>query len=105
MKEVLSKISIIVAVVIMTGVMMSTAVNAENKTSDANSIVADTAINLNTATVKELSGLSGIGKKKAEAIIAYRNNVGNFSDISDLKKVEGIGRKTFERIKNQIAVN
>lgn len=105
MKKVLSIMGIIVAVVLMTGIIMSTAVTAGNKTFETSNKVVDIAININTATVKELSSLSGIGKKKAEAIIAYRNNNGNFSDINDLRKVEGIGRKTLEKIKDKIAVN
>ncbi len=60
------------------------------------------AININEATVKELAALPGIGKKKAEAIVAYRNENGQFNSIDDLKKVEGIGKKTLEKIKEQI---
>lgn len=105
MKKVLSKMSIIIAVILMTGMMMSAVVTAENKTSGTDNQVVDTSININTATVKELSGLSGIGKKKAEAIVAYRKDNGNFSEVNDLTKVEGIGRKTFEKIMNKITVN
>ncbi len=61
-------------------------------------------ININTATVKEIMALPGIGKKKAEAIIAYRQDKGRFDNIADLKKVEGVGKKTFEKIKEHVVV-
>ncbi len=61
-------------------------------------------VNINTATVKELTTLHGIGKKKAEAIVAYRSGNGEFSSIDDLQKVEGIGRKTFEKIRGYLTV-
>ena len=56
-------------------------------------------ININTATVKEIMALPGIGKKKAEAIFAYRQDKGRFDDIAGLKKVDGVGKKTYEKIK------
>jgi len=61
-------------------------------------------ININQATVKELSALPGIAKKKAEAIIAYREKNGKFSTIEDIKKVEGIGKDIFEKIKDHIVL-
>lgn len=61
------------------------------------------AVNINTATVEELQSLKGIGKSKAEAIVAYRNEQ-NFTSIDDIKKVKGIGPKLFESIKQDIKV-
>jgi len=61
-------------------------------------------VNINEAAVKELAKLPGIGKKKAEAIVAYRADNGKFNSMDDLKKVEGIGKKTFEKIKDQITL-
>ncbi|MBX0315013.1 helix-hairpin-helix domain-containing protein [Planomicrobium glaciei] len=62
-------------------------------------------VNLNTATDAELMTLPGIGPSKAEAIIAYRTDSGNFQKIEDLKNVTGIGDKTFEKLKDSITVN
>ena len=73
-------------------------VRAEVK-SDAAGIV-----NINTATVKEIMALPGIGKKRAEAIISHRQNKGIFDSIADLKKVEGVGKKTYEKIKEHLVV-
>ncbi len=62
------------------------------------------AVNINAATVKELSALPGIGKKKAEAIIAYRTENGKFNTVDEIKKIEGIGKKTFNKIRKQVVV-
>ncbi|MEC0133823.1 MULTISPECIES: ComEA family DNA-binding protein [Paenibacillus] len=56
-------------------------------------------VNVNTAGVKELMDLPGIGEKKAQAIMDYRNLVGTFRSLSDLGKVKGIGPKILEKLK------
>lgn len=61
-------------------------------------------VNLNTATKEKLTQLNGIGDKKAEQIIAYRQEHGNFAAIEDLKNVSGIGDKTFEAISDRLTV-
>lgn len=61
-------------------------------------------ININQATLKELTSLPGIGKKRANDIIAYRGKNGKFTNIEDLKKVDGIGKDTLEKIKDHIVL-
>ncbi len=61
-------------------------------------------ININTADVDELTKLDGIGPSKAKAIIAYREENGDFESVEDLLKVSGIGKKTFEAIEDDIVV-
>ena len=61
-------------------------------------------VNLNTAGLTELMTLSGIGEAKAESIIQYREKVGPFQSIDELKKVSGIGEAMFERIKECVEV-
>ncbi|MBM3700160.1 MAG: hypothetical protein FJW68_04495 [Actinobacteria bacterium] len=61
-------------------------------------------VNINTATLKELVTLPGIGEKTAEAIIEYRNNFGPFKSIEELKNVKGIGDKKFEAVKDKISI-
>lgn len=67
---------------------------------------ADSAqINLNTATLEELQTISGIGAKRAQDIIDYRDNNGGFSSVDDLKNVSGIGEKTLEKLKAEVTVD
>ena len=61
-------------------------------------------ININTATKEELMTLSGIGASKAESILKYRQEHGNFQNIEDLKKIEGIKDGVFNKIKDDITV-
>lgn len=62
-------------------------------------------VNINTADAKTISdSLSGIGIKKAEAIVKYRTEKGLFKTAEDLTHVKGIGEKTIEKNKNDILV-
>ena len=61
-------------------------------------------VNLNTADVAGLQKLTGIGEKKAEQIIAYREQNGSFKKVEDLMQVSGIGEKTFASLKDQLTV-
>ncbi len=61
-------------------------------------------VNINTATVKELRALKGIGKKKAKSIVKYREEIGSFVTIDELKGVKGIGSKIFNKIKDHITI-
>lgn len=64
----------------------------------------DGLLNINKATATDLETLDGIGPAKAEAIIAYRTEKGNFSNIEELKEVSGIGEGVFSKIKDKITI-
>ncbi len=66
---------------------------------DSNSI----QININTASLEELTKLNGIGESKAKLIIEYRKKT-PFESIEDIKNVSGIGDSAYEKIKNSITV-
>lgn len=61
-------------------------------------------VNINTASREELMTVSGIGESKADSIIKYREDNGNFKSIEDIKNVPGIGESLFEKIKDYITV-
>ncbi len=61
-------------------------------------------ININKASVKQLTALTQIGPKKAERILEYREKNGPFEQPEDIMKVKGISSKTFEVNKDRIAV-
>ncbi|MDK6862573.1 helix-hairpin-helix domain-containing protein [Nosocomiicoccus ampullae] len=61
-------------------------------------------VNINKASKDELMTLNGIGAKKAETIISYREENGLFEKKEDLMNIPGIGQKTFENLENDIEI-
>lgn len=63
-------------------------------------------VDINTASVEILAdAVKGIGSKKAEAIVAYREEHGAFKTVDDLAKVKGIGQKTIEKNREHLTVS
>lgn len=61
-------------------------------------------VNINTASIIELEILPAIGPKTAQKIIDYRNKWGAFISKEEIKKVSGIGEKTYEKIMDKIEI-
>lgn len=61
-------------------------------------------ININTASVDELTQLQKVGPKTAENIVAYRDANGPFKTVDDLKNVKGVGDKILELNKDRMTV-
>ena len=55
-------------------------------------------LNLNTATLEELTRLPSVGPSRAQAILQLRAKIGGFKKVEDLMRVKGIGRKTFRKL-------
>ncbi|MBC8413663.1 MAG: helix-hairpin-helix domain-containing protein [Nitrospira sp.] len=95
---------VILMMVLVAGLLTSEFAMAQ-KSSSITAVEQDRVlININEAGIKELSALDGIGKKKAETIIAYRESKGLFKSIDDLKQVDGIGKKTIEKIRGRLVL-
>ena len=61
-------------------------------------------ININTAGKEELMTLTGIGEAKAQSILDYREEHGQFGSIEDLMLIEGIKEGVFNKIKEDITI-
>lgn len=73
----------------------------QNSTQTAN----PNQVNINTATAAEIQDkLVGIGAKKAQAIVEYREKNGGFRSIEQLKEVSGIGNATLEKNRERIVL-
>ncbi|WP_372760269.1 ComEA family DNA-binding protein [Pseudoalteromonas sp.] len=77
---------------------------ANNETSATSQQVMPATININTADVNQLAKLPGIGKKKAQAIVDYRQAHGEFSSLSDLTMVKGIGTKLIAKLEGKVSL-
>ena len=65
---------------------------------------AEPKVNINTAGVKELMTLNGVGRGLAEKIVKYRDTNGQFKKPTDLRKVEGLGDALWEKNRTRIVV-
>ena len=80
------------------------AATKSSKTTATETVSFPGKINLNTATMDELITLPKIGEVTAQRIIEYRIAHNGFKKIDDLINVKGIGRKTLERLKNEVCI-
>ena len=70
----------------------------------AASSVSAVRVNINTAGIEQLVTLDGIGESTARKIIEDRESNGSFASVEDIMRVSGIGRKKFEAIEDRICV-
>lgn len=76
----------------------------DNNSADNKNTLVNNLVNINTAGIKELSTLTGIGEAKAQKIIDYREANGGFKSIDEIMKVKGIGKATYEKFKANITI-
>lgn len=62
------------------------------------------AININTAGIDELQNLPGIGPSLAQRIVSYREKNGQFSSVSELDRVDGIGPQRLKSLKDLVTI-
>jgi competence protein ComEA len=100
------RLPLAIAVLLLAAVLSATAtaaVTSPGVTLTAAAPVGDT-VNINTADVKGLMSLEGVGRKVAEKIVEYRATHGPFKKAADLRKVEGVGESLLERNRQRIVV-
>ncbi len=73
---------------------------AADKTTEPliSSVELSDKININSANAEQLSVINGLGNIKAQAIVDYRENNGDFLKIDELINVKGIGQSTLKKI-------
>lgn len=76
-----------------------------NSNNSAQSASQGSKININTADLKQLDDIPGVGEATANKILSYRDENGEFKSIEEIKNVNGIGDKKFENMKDLICVN
>jgi competence ComEA-like helix-hairpin-helix protein len=67
-------------------------------------IAAEKSIDLNTAGIKELTTIPGIGSKNAEKIIQLRKEAGKFTSVDDLLRIKGIGKSKLAKISKYVFI-
>ena len=75
-----------------------------NETTVRTTVAQVGKININTATLEELSQLEFIGEKKAQAIIDYREENGKFRSIEEIMNVNGISVTILEKNLDKLTV-
>ncbi|WP_149981456.1 ComEA family DNA-binding protein [Pseudoalteromonas rhizosphaerae] len=75
---------------------------AVTKTETTESMKKVQLVNVNQATVEQLTQLPGIGKSKAQAIIDFRTKQGKFKSVADLAQVKGIGDKLVAKLDGKV---
>ena len=68
------------------------------------SIQSSFKLDINTASVEELTYIPGIGEATAAQIVAHRKQHGHFKNLEDLLQVKGIGQKTYDKISDYLTV-
>ena len=77
-------------------------IDVEAENNEVNEESDDGKISINDSDISKLKEIPGIGEVKANSIILYREKNNGFKSIEELKNVDGIGEKTFEKIKDSI---
>jgi competence protein ComEA len=101
----MNKVSkILLTCLILSFSSLSIAENTSGNDNSLNTNQVNERIDINHADIKTLSLLKGVGMKKAEAIIMYREENGKFVSIEDLLNVNGIGKQILALNKTTLTI-
>jgi competence protein ComEA len=75
------------------------------RTTETEQSAAPALVDLNRADVAELTTLPGIGQKRAEAILAFRESHGGFQNVAQLLKIKGIGRAMLRKLRTLVTLS
>lgn len=90
---------------VATGLALAMAALLVSGTAMAAGKPAPTAkVNLNTASIEQLTTLPGVGPKLAARIVEYRQKSGTFRSTQELINVRGVGEKNFAKIEAWLSV-
>lgn len=78
--------------------------SSASKSSDNSATAVSYPINLNTATVEELVSIDGLGESRASAIIEYRDYLGGYTSVEQIKEISGIGDATYAKLAPYLTV-
>jgi len=104
MKKLILVVTILLSVGVFSQPTFAKSVGS-NTTQKSTTSAKQLKVNLNTAGAKELAQtLTGVGIKKATAIVKYRNKNGKFKSVEELAKVKGIGINTIAKNHGRMAI-
>lgn len=104
-KKTMKKLTAVALILLAMAIVLPTTftvIAAEHSTTNEKAVT--TKININSADLKELQKVPGIGPATAAKIVAYRDENGSFSTIDQLLSIKGIGKVTLEKMKPYITI-
>ena len=95
---------LVLCAALISGYALMPAQAAEKAPKAAMTQAIDSKLDINKATAEELTALPGVGMKKAEEIVKFRELNGNFKSVDELVNVKGIGVKMVAKISDLVKV-
>ena len=89
-------------VVLALGTVLLAPVMSAAPPEEADGKVTGVVVDINRASVDELTTVKGIGPALAQRIVAFREENGPFESVDDLLKVKGIGDRMLEKIRGNL---
>lgn len=94
------KTKLIVLIALLAGGQSALAETSKNKLIASNNVQTQQHVfNLNQVNLNQLVSIKGLGPSKARAILEYRQKVGKFKTVDELRGIKGIGPKLFSQLK------